>query len=447
MEEIIFGRSIDGCYFTSKWNFDSLVTQHGEKPSQPQVHIKVTLLTINSLGFVALFLTVHSAPSNQVLELELKKNMTIMSDQYMSVHGQTNWPTNFATSTLNRSHVDVPTSNDVLGGRGLTISQHPGNKVLRKLVARFKSSEYCKGCSSLQKKSIAEKIYHDITTLGARYLTKDDQGQYWIVATKKEFIKKICQALRDCNRIDRSGYAEKVKVSGKVKEMEKEVSEKKMSLQDLAKEYATEFSVEDEPVFTSSSQVTIYYQDSTRWRHSPNHAPFLNYFPPQEHFQGRPLQYSNPSNQSIHHGGNSDVRYQNDFHQHYLNSSYHPNSWGNGGQMVSRPPYTEHTSSAQMAIPHPNNSVIATDDTEESSDNTGQNAPCSFYVEGEEGKYFTNSSLESSSHSMNESQDSSLSSLIPMGNPSINDESFVGGVEDPSSTFGSDLAETKIEVV
>ena len=72
--------------------------------------------------------------------MELERNTAIMSDQYVQACG----------SAMKRPHPTgfTVTPNDVLGGRGLTIAQHPGNKAFRKLVARFTSSEGSFGIGS-----------------------------------------------------------------------------------------------------------------------------------------------------------------------------------------------------------------------------------------------------------------------------------------------------------
>jgi len=75
-----------------------------------------------------------------------------------------------------------------------------------------------------------------------RFLKRDGKGQVsrglsgpWKLLSENEAAKKTCQALRDCNRNDRSGYAEGVKMPVDVKDIKKKVSSEGLSMKERAK--------------------------------------------------------------------------------------------------------------------------------------------------------------------------------------------------------------------
>lgn len=105
---------------------------------------------------------------------------------------------------------------DVLCGRGVNIAHHPGNERFRTLVTGRHDNMYCTTYSANEKRAVAEEIIRHIKALQppGRFLKRDGRGQVsrglhgpWEELTDKEAVKKTCQALRDCNRIDREGYA------------------------------------------------------------------------------------------------------------------------------------------------------------------------------------------------------------------------------------------------
>jgi len=104
---------------------------------------------------------------------------------------------------------------DVLSGRGVNISSHPGNERFRSLLKIFRDNEYCKSYSVGEKRAVAKEVMTHIRHLDppGRFLKLESnlsRGKDWRVLSESEAMKKICQALRDCNRQDRSGYANKV---------------------------------------------------------------------------------------------------------------------------------------------------------------------------------------------------------------------------------------------
>lgn len=117
------------------------------------------------------------------------------------------------------------TDHDVLCGRGVSISQHAGNERFRALVL---ASDYSSTYSTTKKKAIAEEIVDHINNLDppGRFLKRIHEDRKarsksnrsltgeWEELSKKEAIKKTCQALRDCNRRDRIGYSANVLMPG-----------------------------------------------------------------------------------------------------------------------------------------------------------------------------------------------------------------------------------------
>lgn len=129
-------------------------------------------------------------------------------------------------------HHVVPNENDVLCGRGVNISQHPGNERFRTLVnAKLEAALSSfhgdpEAAAALEKRDVAEGIIAHIKGLdppgrflrreampGRRSSTRGKNGSgldlsgTWRVLSDREAIKKACQALRDCARTDRNGYA------------------------------------------------------------------------------------------------------------------------------------------------------------------------------------------------------------------------------------------------
>jgi hypothetical protein len=108
---------------------------------------------------------------------------------------------------------------DVLCGRGVNISQHAGNERFRSLVNTRQDPSYCTTFTTSEKQALAEEIVTHICNLDppGRFLKRNGRTQSnrglagpWEELSHRECIKKACQALRDCNRQDRVGYAAQV---------------------------------------------------------------------------------------------------------------------------------------------------------------------------------------------------------------------------------------------
>lgn len=141
----------------------------------------------------------------------------------------------------------VPTVHDVLNGRGVSIAQHPGNERFRALVNSRYDADYCTQYTTTEKRAVAQEIVDYIRSLDppGRFLkragrSKNSRGLEgpWEELTEQETIKKTCQALRDCNRQDRSGYAATVEVPQDVRQVEKIRQQTGLSNKEYAEQIA-----------------------------------------------------------------------------------------------------------------------------------------------------------------------------------------------------------------
>lgn len=132
---------------------------------------------------------------------------------------------------------------DVLCGRGVNISQHPGNERFRSLVNTRQDASYCTTFTTSEKQVLAEEIVSHIRSLDppGRFLKRNGRTQSnrgltgpWEELSHRECIKKACQALRDCNRQDRQGYAAQVTAPTDVAASAEERAKSGMSLKEHA---------------------------------------------------------------------------------------------------------------------------------------------------------------------------------------------------------------------
>jgi len=147
----------------------------------------------------------------------------------------------------------VVTDNDVLSGRGVNIAAHPGNERFRTLVTTRADASYCESYSASEKKAVAEEIVRHIASLNppGRFLKREGRGQVsrglngpWEELNRREAIKKVCQALRDCNRSDRESYAQGVTPPEDVKAVAEELAGSGVALKDRASRAAEEVAAE-----------------------------------------------------------------------------------------------------------------------------------------------------------------------------------------------------------
>lgn len=145
------------------------------------------------------------------------------------------------------------TDNDVLSGRGVNIAAHPGNERFRTLVTTRADANYCDTYSATEKKAVAEEIVRHISSLDppGRFLKREGRGQVsrglngpWEELSRREAIKKTCQALRDCNRGDRATYAHGVAAPEDVKAVAQELATSGVGLKERATKAAEECAYE-----------------------------------------------------------------------------------------------------------------------------------------------------------------------------------------------------------
>jgi len=132
---------------------------------------------------------------------------------------------------------------DVLSGRGVNIAHHSGNQRFRTLITTYHDESYCTSYSASEKRAVATEIITHIQALDppGRFLKRLGKSQVsrglhgpWQQLLDKEACKKTCQALRDCNRADRSGYADGVSRPLDVVAMAQKVSDTGLTTRERA---------------------------------------------------------------------------------------------------------------------------------------------------------------------------------------------------------------------
>ena len=91
-----------------------------------------------------------------------------------------------------RKTIGMPSSQDVLLGKGAPFQNHAGNKNLRLLVAE-RYREYEKAQKGA-KKQLAEDVIETIKHNGGLFLKQD--GDQWVLADHKTVVLKVSAAFR-----------------------------------------------------------------------------------------------------------------------------------------------------------------------------------------------------------------------------------------------------------
>jgi len=165
-------------------------------------------------------------------------------------------------------HPIVVHEHDILSGRGVFISHHPGNQRFRTLVKTFTDATYCSDYSASEKRAVAKEIigHIDALTPPGRFLKRDGFKKWgtrgidgpWKVMSREDSIKRVCQALRDCNRQDRSGYASRVIVPVDVALKAEEKQKTGLTGKEWASKAATESAYSENAAgYQESSQNSI----------------------------------------------------------------------------------------------------------------------------------------------------------------------------------------------
>ena len=158
-----------------------------------------------------------------------RRTTTTLAGEGPSPWGNDNNPgtsSSAAATTSNKPPI-VPTAHDILSGRGVNIAQHAGNERFRTLINSHYDPNYCTQYSTSEKRAVAQEIIAHIRSLDppGRFLKRSGRSNNyrglegpWEELTEQQMIKKTCQALRDCNRQDRTGYAATVTVPEDVRQ-------------------------------------------------------------------------------------------------------------------------------------------------------------------------------------------------------------------------------------
>lgn len=126
------------------------------------------------------------------------------------------------------------------------MAQHPGNERFRALIQARHDTSYCQNYTAEEKKAVADEIIRHIQSLvpSGRFLKRPGRAKGlegpWSEMTEKETMKKTCQALRDCSRPDRTGYAKSVTAPEDVQISEQERSKTGMTNKQLAEKAVTQ---------------------------------------------------------------------------------------------------------------------------------------------------------------------------------------------------------------
>lgn len=125
----------------------------------------------------------------------------------------------------------------MLNGRGVKIASHMGNLRFRAQIKQMRDDRYCENFSSSEKKALARIIIDQIKSLNppGRFLKRHGNDGPWIELSKMEAEKKTKQALRDCNRTDRTGYAEQVATPQDVESADERRRNSGLTLQEHAR--------------------------------------------------------------------------------------------------------------------------------------------------------------------------------------------------------------------
>lgn len=123
----------------------------------------------------------------------------------------------------------------------------------------MKDTSYCELLSSTEKRALASEVIKKIKQLRppGRFLKKDRDGTYTEL-TEAETLKKTKQALRDCNRPDREGYASQVAVpqgaARRVRLTVQEIAQRRMDEEKAKQRKQRESNKKEEtPTFSSTA--------------------------------------------------------------------------------------------------------------------------------------------------------------------------------------------------
>ena len=141
----------------------------------------------------------------------------------------------------------------------------------RTLVTTRADDSYCDTYSATEKKAVSEEIVRHIASLTppGRFLKREGRGQVsrglngpWEELSRRDAIKKTCQALRDCNRGDRATYAHGVAAPSDVKAVAEELATSGVALKERAARAAAECAAEASARLRSAMEAAGVPEDS-----------------------------------------------------------------------------------------------------------------------------------------------------------------------------------------
>ena len=91
---------------------------------------------------------------------------------------------------LRKNDAVVPTSNDVLLGRGRANVNHPGNVQFREIVGR-NFGAYLRAQKKAHKSMIVKTIVNEAFAQGARFLKQEENSESWIKVGVKKAQDKV----------------------------------------------------------------------------------------------------------------------------------------------------------------------------------------------------------------------------------------------------------------
>jgi hypothetical protein len=186
-----------------------------------------------------------------------------------------NTPHHMTAHSARAYNMIVVHDHDVLSGRGVNIAQHPGNERFRALVQTRHDEDYCASYTTSEKREVAKEIISHLSSCHVdppgRFLKRTGRANNarglqgpWEELSEREAVKKTCQALRDCNRQDRTGYAAAVQVPDDVRYNQELRSKLGLSNKEYAEQMAQAAKAEAELVTNAAITTTSQLLTTTQ---------------------------------------------------------------------------------------------------------------------------------------------------------------------------------------
>jgi hypothetical protein len=92
----------------------------------------------------------------------------------------------------------LPTINDILFGRGHSISNHEGNRRLRHIIDKYEEEYHLIAKTRATKIQTMHKILREISENGARFLRYDYSTKAWYEVDRKTVVEKVRRFVLAC---------------------------------------------------------------------------------------------------------------------------------------------------------------------------------------------------------------------------------------------------------